>query len=113
MHGSHSGISPFKKTLISRFNLRAQKLGSALKYCKIASGEASLSVGSAKMSLWDAAAGDFLLCQSGGKVIDLLTKKAPLYDGKDGFKMHPTLAVNQNFISKIDEICEIYSEFRA
>ena len=31
MHGSHSGISPFKKTLISRFNLRAQKLGSALK----------------------------------------------------------------------------------
>ena len=113
MHGSHSGISPFKKTLISRFNLRAQKLGSALKYCKIASGEASLSVGSAKMSLWDAAAGDFLLCQSGGKVIDLLTKKAPLYDGKDGFKMHPTLAVNQNLISKIDEICEIYSEFRA
>lgn len=113
MHGSHSGISPFKKTLISRFNLRAQKLGSALKYCKIASGEASLSVGSAKMSLWDAAAGDFLLCQSGGKVIDLLTKKAPLYDGKDGFKMHPTLAVNQNLISKIDEIGEIYSEFRA
>lgn len=112
MHGSHSGISPFKKTLISRFNLRAQKLGSALKYCKIASGEASLSVGSAKMSLWDAAAGDFLLCQSGGKVIDLLTKKAPLYDGKDGFKMHHTLAVNQNFISKINEICEIYSEFR-
>lgn len=113
MHGSHSGISPFKKTLISRFNLRAQKLGSALKYCKIALGEASLSVGSAKMSLWDAAAGDFLLCQSGGKVIDLLTKKAPLYNGKDGFKMHPTLAVNQDSISKIDEICEIYSKFRA
>ena len=109
LNGSHNSPNSGKSAIISELNLERKKLSSAIKYCYIAQNKAVLHIGSDKMSLWDAAAGDLILAKSGGALIDLKTKKAPLYNTRQ-LKLNPTLAIDSNHAHLVPEICEIWDK---
>jgi 3'(2'), 5'-bisphosphate nucleotidase len=54
---------------------RRQKMSSALKYCSIAAGQADVYLRVGPTSLWDVAAGQVILQQAGGIVVDFYGKK--------------------------------------
>ncbi|ARR03088.1 adenosine-3'(2'),5'-bisphosphate nucleotidase [Campylobacter vicugnae] len=75
----------------NQFNLNILKLSSAIKFGYLIEGKASLFVRFYGSSLWDTAAGDFLLHQSGGIMLSLKDLK-PLNYGKKN-------TLNDNFIA--------------
>lgn len=70
------------KSIAEHFNLKIDKCGSALKFCYLASGRAGLYARFCGSSLWDTAAGDFLLSQSGGVTLSLANLKPLNYAKK-------------------------------
>lgn len=108
-----SGMGKRRIALADSFNLSFKRVGSALKFCQIAKSEAMLYPRFGDSYLWDVAAGDFLVVQSGGEIIDLKTRKKPLYNGKKLLNS-PFVAIDKNSIhlkeqilNKIDEILKI------
>jgi len=109
--GFHNNPSAAKDAVFAHFGVEMKKIASAIKYCAIAQNQAFLNLGSNKMSLWDVAAGDLILRQSGGILLNLLTREPPMYNTKE-LKMPPTLALNRENAHLADEICEIWSKNR-
>ena len=105
-----SGMGKRRIALAKNFGLSFKRVGSAIKFCQIAKSQALLYPRFGDSYLWDIAAGDFLVVQSGGIILDLKTKKKPLYNGKKLLNS-PFIAIDKNSIhlkeqilKKIDEI---------
>ncbi|NLY03895.1 MAG: 3'(2'),5'-bisphosphate nucleotidase CysQ [Campylobacter sp.] len=102
--GRHSK-SQKGESLAQNFDLNVKHIGSAIKFCRIAENSALVYTRIGPSSIWDIAAGDFLVEQSGGVTIDLKTMQKPLYNAPTLIN-NPYLVVNKNTLSKLDEMLE-------
>ena len=109
MQGRHSRSAKYVQ-FAQKFEMQLMCKGSAIKFCILVEGGASAYARFSDCSLWDIAAGDFLLHQSGGAVIDLKTMKAPLYNGKSLVNNH-YVAVGANTIKFLPEMLEFAKNF--
>ena len=100
--GRH-GNSAKRTELASEFGYDLKRIGSAIKFCRISENKAGVYARLGKCSLWDVAAGDFLVTQSGGTIIDLKTRKLPRYDGESLIN-NPYLVLDRNNIKFLDEM---------
>ena len=85
------------------FGLDFARIGSAIKFCRLSENKAAAYGRFSNCSLWDIAAGDFLLEQSGGITIDLTTKQKPLYN-TESLLTNPYLSLDKNNIHLLDEM---------
>jgi 3'(2'), 5'-bisphosphate nucleotidase len=80
------------QNFIKRCNLGPSiTIGAALKFCRIALGEIDIYPRFQGSSEWDTAAGQIIVEEAGGKVIDLQTQQPPVYN--------KTSIRNNNFIA--------------
>lgn len=78
-HTSRRG-SRFMKLLSNRYSLQVIKMGSALKQVEVALGKADLYVRGSGCSEWDTAAGQLMVTESGGSVLQWDLKNPLLYN---------------------------------
>ena len=78
-------------------NLQMIKKGSSLKFCSIADGSADIYPRFNGSKEWDTAAGDIIVRESGGVVIDYKTKKQMVYN-KENIKNNYFIAFSKNQI---------------
>ncbi len=109
MQGHYSRSAKYVQ-FAQKFGMQLMCKGSAIKFCILAEGGASAYARFSDCSLWDIAAGDFLLHQSGGAVVDLKTMKAPLYNGKSLINNH-YVAVGANAVKNLSEMLEFAKNF--
>jgi 3'(2'), 5'-bisphosphate nucleotidase len=57
--------------------------GSAIKFCRIAEGEADVYPKIGPINEWDVAAGNIIVEESGGEMVELLTGISPVYNKKN------------------------------
>jgi len=72
-------------------------MGSAIKYCKIADGDADLSIRVSPLMIWDIAAADCILREAGGKVTNFLGDKITYV--KD-LKLQQGIVASNKFLHK-------------
>lgn len=81
---SRSHHNETEKKWIERFradhNAEVSIQGSAIKFCRLAEGKASLYPKFGPINEWDVAAGDIILKEAGGSVTETLTGKEPVYN---------------------------------
>ena len=78
------------------------KIGSSIKFCRLAEGKADIYPRFGRTMEWDTAAGHAILKYAGGSVIDLNTKKELVY-GKKGYENGSFIALRKSKDSnKID-----------
>jgi 3'(2'), 5'-bisphosphate nucleotidase len=88
---SRSHRDPATDAYLARFRIaKTVSVGSALKFCLVAAGEADLYPRAQSISEWDTAAGHAIVVAAGGHVID--ARGAPLRYGKAGFRSGPFVA---------------------
>ncbi|MGH8286249.1 MAG: 3'(2'),5'-bisphosphate nucleotidase CysQ [Steroidobacteraceae bacterium] len=88
---SRSHRDPATDAYLARCKVaRIISVGSSLKFCRVAEGEADLYPRASAISEWDTAAGHALVVAAGGKVLD--TRGVPLRYGKPGFRSGPFVA---------------------
>ena len=80
-------------------------MGASLKFCLVASGEAYIYPRFIGSKEWDSAAGDIIIQESGGIVLDVETKK-PLCYNKPHIKNNHFIAFSQQALKGA-----IYKEF--
>lgn len=68
------------KDFCAHYQLDVLRMGSALKICALADGRADLYPRFNGSKEWDIAAGDIILRESGGVIIDLISKKPLIYN---------------------------------
>ena len=90
---------------IKRYNLTKQTLGSSLKMCAIAEGKADIYPRFNGTKEWDIAASDIIIKESGGIMLDFITKKPLLYNKQD-LKNNHFIAFSKSQINK-----QIYNDF--
>ena len=100
--GRH-GNSAKRTELASKFSYELKRIGSAIKFCRICENKAGGYSRLGPSSLWDIAAGDFLVTQSGGMIIDLKTCELPRYDSESLIN-NPYLVLDRNNIKFLDEM---------
>jgi len=83
------------KVLKDKFEYDVLKIGSSIKFCKLAEGIADVYPRFGRTMEWDTAAGHAILKYAGGTLIDLNTKKELTY-GKKNYE-------NSSFIALRDE----------
>ncbi|MDA3052273.1 3'(2'),5'-bisphosphate nucleotidase CysQ [Campylobacter sp. JMF_01 NE2] len=101
----HHGKGSKYMGLCEKFGFEFTRYGSALKFCVMAENGASAYGRFSDCSLWDIAAGDFIIHQSGGAIIDLKTGVAPLYNGKSLINNH-YIVVDANTINLLSKMVE-------
>ena len=74
--------SPLTQAFIAHYGLESIKLGSSLKFCALASGEADIYPRFNGTKEWDTAASQVILEQSGGAVLSIATGKPLRYNKK-------------------------------
>lgn len=79
----------------NHFSLNLDKFGSAIKFCHLIQGNASVYLRFGNSNIWDIAAGDCLLRNSGGAMISLKTQKPFEYSLKN-LKNDQFIAVNSH-----------------
>lgn len=89
---------------INKYHLNVQKYGSSLKICALAEGKADVYPRFNGTSEWDIAACEIVLEESGGVVLDCVTKK-PLTYNKESFRNNHFVAFAKAQVSK-----EIYKD---
>ena len=78
------------------------KIGSSIKFCKLAEGVADIYPRFGRTMEWDTAAGHAILKYAGGSIIDLKTKKELIY-GKKNYENGSFVALrDSNDFRKID-----------
>ncbi|CZE45904.1 3'(2'),5'-bisphosphate nucleotidase CysQ family protein [Campylobacter geochelonis] len=107
--GKH-GNSKKGLSLANSLNLEPFRIGSAIKFCILSQNKASVYARFGASSIWDIAAGEFLLTQSGGVLIDLKTKKPPLYNQKNLIN-NPFIALDSNSLNLLNQSFEIIEKF--
>lgn len=101
--------SSFVDNIAFKFNLEIKRCGSALKFCKLAQGIAALYPRFYNSYIWDIAAGDFLLTQSGGMIFSLKTNESLKYD-KENLKNDFFLALNSTQIPNLHNITKFIQD---
>lgn len=104
-HGSNKKRLDFA----SNFGFEIARTGSAIKFCRLAENYAATYTRLGPSSLWDTAAGDFLVEQSGGISIDLVTMEKPLYN-RPTLINNPYLVVDKNHMPNLDEYLEFFKK---
>lgn len=89
VHHSNAAFSDF----VARHDLAVESVGSALKFGILSEGEAGIYPRFEGSSTWDIAAGDLILKEAGGIVIDLSTKSEPLYN-QESHRNHHFIALS-------------------
>ncbi len=74
--------------------IKTEIYGSAIKFCKIAEGFTDLYPKLSPIHEWDIAAGHLIIEESGGKIIETLSGKPPVYNKKD-YHQAPFVAFGQ------------------
>jgi 3'(2'), 5'-bisphosphate nucleotidase len=69
--------------------------GSAIKFCKIAEGISDLYPKFSLIYEWDIAAGQIIIEESGGRIIETLTGKPPVYN-KEDYRQPPFIAFGKS-----------------
>jgi 3'(2'), 5'-bisphosphate nucleotidase len=88
---SRSHRDPATNAYLARFRIaKTVSIGSALKFCLVAAGEADLYPRAQSISEWDTAAGHAIVVAAGGRVVD--ARGTPLRYGKPGFRSGPFVA---------------------
>lgn len=85
------------------FSLEVEKIGSAIKFTKFATLENLIYLRLGSTYIWDTAAGELLVKNAGGLMIDLQSGKEINYSKKE-FLNGAFLALSKSNISKADEI---------
>ncbi|STQ83734.1 3'(2'),5'-bisphosphate nucleotidase CysQ [Helicobacter fennelliae] len=98
-HSSHT------QDFLQHYSLVPKALGASLKFCLVASGEAYIYPRFIGSKEWDSAAGDIIIQESGGIVLDVETKK-PLCYNKPHIKNNHFIAFSQQALKGA-----IYKEF--
>lgn len=62
--------------------------GSAIKFCRIAEGSADIYPKFGPINEWDVAAGDIIVSESGGRMLEMLSGLPPVYNKKDSAQPH-------------------------
>lgn len=104
-HGSSAKGVKFAK----EFGFEINKIGSAIKFCLIAQNLASTYARLGPSSLWDIAAGDFLVEQSGGITIDLKTFEKPLYN-RPTLENNNYIVLDKNSMQNLDKYLEYFKK---
>ena len=87
---------------IENFEHDVLKIGSSIKFCKLADGIADIYPRLGRTMEWDTAAGHAILKYAGGSLIDLKTKKELTY-GKKNYENGSFIALRDpKDIEKID-----------
>jgi 3'(2'),5'-bisphosphate nucleotidase len=100
---SRSHLDPQTEAYLDRLHVAARRpLGSSLKFCLIAEGEADLYPRCGPTSEWDIAAGHAILAAAGGAVV--LPEGRPLRYGnrKGGFRLHGFVACGGIRLDDVD-----------
>lgn len=97
--------SSYTQDFLQHYSLSPRALGASLKFCLVASGEAYIYPRFIGSKEWDSAAGDIIIRESGGIVLDVETKK-PLCYNKPCIKNNHFIAFSQQAQGGI-----IYKEF--
>lgn len=90
---------------LNKYNIKSKNLGSSLKFCALAQDYADIYPRFNGTKEWDTAAGDIILKESGGIILDKITKK-PLIYNKENIKNNYFIAFSKNQINK-----KIYKDF--
>lgn len=98
----NSSYSKRNELIATKFGLNIIKCGSAIKFCRLAEGGASVYARFCASCLWDTGAGEFLLEQSGGVMVSLNDFK-PLNYAKSETKNDYFLALNSSQAPNLDE----------
>lgn len=85
------------------FDLQIDKIGSAIKFTKFANLQNLIYLRLSNTYIWDTAAGELIVKNAGGLMIDLMTNKEIDYSKKELLN-NSFLAVSKNNINKIDDI---------
>ena len=98
----NSVIGKENKIFTDQFEKNISKIGSSIKFCKLAEGEADIYPRFGRTMEWDTAAGHAILRYAGGSLIDLKTKKELSY-GKKNYENGSFVALRDpNDSRKID-----------
>lgn len=89
-------IESFQK----KFNSIVSIQGSAIKFCRIAEGNADVYPKFGPINEWDVAAGNIILTESGGEMTELLSGSAPVYNKKSYLQPH-FLAVSHKLAGQL------------
>lgn len=73
-------------------------LGSALKFCRLAEGRATVYPKFGPINEWDVAAGDIILTEAGGEIIETASEQRPQYNKES--------LVQPHFVAKSDKISD-------
>ncbi|MCD8212902.1 MAG: 3'(2'),5'-bisphosphate nucleotidase CysQ [Campylobacter sp.] len=105
---SHRRKSLTAKFIASRLSLNHAKIGSAIKFCRLAEGSGGVYVRFSPSSLWDNAAGDAIVSFSGGAVINTATRLPHKYDLKSLKNPHFIALSRENLdlLEPILTLCE-------
>ena len=102
--------NPIKRYQIAeKFGFEFARVGSAIKFCRLSENKAASYGRFSKCSLWDIAAGDFLVEQSGGITLDLTTGAKPLYNTQS-LETNPYISLDRNNIHLLDKIVQAIKE---
>ena len=89
---SRSHFNQKEQSWIDKFNAKNGSVtkiqGSAIKFCRIAEGNADLYLKFGLINEWDVAAGDLIISEAGGELIELKSDTAPVYNKPDYFQPH-------------------------
>jgi 3'(2'), 5'-bisphosphate nucleotidase len=84
---SRTHHSPKEEEWIENFRkeneIKIEIYGSAIKFCKIAEGYTDLYPKLSLIHEWDIAAGHLIIEESGGRIIEPITVKPPVYNKED------------------------------
>ncbi|WP_104697213.1 MULTISPECIES: 3'(2'),5'-bisphosphate nucleotidase CysQ family protein [unclassified Helicobacter] len=110
--GSIHHDSQDTKDFFQYYGLEMLKIGSALKFCALAEGSADLYPRFVGTKEWDVAAGDIILQEAGGMILDATTKQ-PLEYNKKSLKNNNFIAFGKRVLDGNEELLErIYTDFK-
>lgn len=93
-----------------KYNLTKFDIGSAIKFVKLCEESAGVYMRITTNYIWDNAAGCLLVTESGGKMIDVVTRKDMVFD-INNISCNNFIAVSRKYADKIEEILDDYHKF--
>ncbi|WP_233144443.1 3'(2'),5'-bisphosphate nucleotidase CysQ family protein [Campylobacter pinnipediorum] len=102
VYASHQSDNIKHNSLANKLGFRPQKLGSAIKFCRLAE-TSGIYLRMGPSSIWDNCAGDALIRSCGGITIDVYTKE-PMAYSVTKLKSPFFICISKEFIDKKDEI---------
>jgi len=83
---------------VARTGSEVHSLGSALKFCRLAEGRATIYPKFGPINEWDIAAGDIILTEAGGEIIEKNSQQRPHYNKES--------LVQPHFVAKSDKLSD-------